>query len=154
MALAKGCGAIVSFPNLPASAGPLRPSFIATGMVVSMTSARRKCCKRMPCPPPLAPPWPVKVGIEAAIRMGWDAIIGSEGIFVDRLNQVRSDQRQIAFSFPQRGYADGKRVQTVKQVIAKRAGIVRGFQVSICCGDNANVNPLLFTRGPNTIFLK
>ncbi len=25
---------------------------------------------------------PVKVGIEAAIRMGWDAIIGSEGIFV------------------------------------------------------------------------
>ena len=25
---------------------------------------------------------PVKIGIEAAIRQGWDAIIGSDGIFV------------------------------------------------------------------------
>ncbi|CEG09409.1 Transketolase 2 [Afipia felis] len=25
---------------------------------------------------------PVKVGVEAAIRQGWDAIIGSDGIFV------------------------------------------------------------------------
>jgi transketolase len=25
---------------------------------------------------------PVKVGIEAAIRQGWDAIIGSDGIFI------------------------------------------------------------------------
>jgi transketolase len=25
---------------------------------------------------------PVKVGIEAAIRMGWDAIIGSDGVFI------------------------------------------------------------------------
>jgi transketolase len=25
---------------------------------------------------------PVKVGVEAAVRMGWDAIIGSDGVFV------------------------------------------------------------------------
>jgi transketolase len=25
---------------------------------------------------------PVKIGVEAAIRQGWDAIIGSDGIFV------------------------------------------------------------------------
>ena len=25
---------------------------------------------------------PVKVGVEAAVRQGWDAIIGSDGVFV------------------------------------------------------------------------
>ena len=25
---------------------------------------------------------PVKIGVEAAVRMGWDAIIGSDGVFV------------------------------------------------------------------------
>jgi len=25
---------------------------------------------------------PIKIGVEAAVRMGWDAIIGSDGLFV------------------------------------------------------------------------
>jgi transketolase len=87
---------------LPADGGPPQVSFFAAGSEVAIAAeARRQLAGRgiaarvvsVPCFELLAQApadvraavigtAPVRVGIEAAVRQGWDAIIGSDGEFV------------------------------------------------------------------------
>jgi transketolase len=87
---------------LPAEGGPAKVSLFATGSEVSIAAEARKLLAAqgvaarvvsVPCFELLlqAPAEaravvtgtaPVRVGIEAAVRQGWDAIIGEDGVFI------------------------------------------------------------------------
>jgi transketolase len=91
-----------AYELLPAEDGPAQVSLFATGSEVAIAAAARRLLAEQgiaarvvsaPCFELLAQapaaaratvigPAPVRVGIEAAVRQGWDAIIGSDGEFV------------------------------------------------------------------------
>ncbi len=91
-----------AYELLPAEGGKAQVSIFASGSEVEIAVAARKlladkgvaarvvsvpCFELFAAQPDAARravigDAPVKVGIEAAVRMGWDAIIGSDGLFV------------------------------------------------------------------------
>jgi transketolase len=91
-----------AYELLPAGGGPARVSLFATGSEVSIAVEARKllaaqgiparvvsipCFELLFAAPAAARAAvigtaPVKVGIEAAVRWGWDAVIGPDGVFI------------------------------------------------------------------------
>src|SRR5262245_41981162 len=57
------------------------------------------------------------------------------------IDEVSDQQLNIVGAVAKRRYSDGKHVQPIEEIAAKRAGLNRGLQVAVRGGDDAHVDP-------------
>ena len=69
-------------PGLGSSIAADGASFAAGGVAARSSRCPASSCWRSRRRPPRIGDAPIKIGVEAAVRQGWDAVIGSDGLFV------------------------------------------------------------------------